>query len=462
MSPLVRAVFAAVLVAAVAVAGAFVISLRSAGSADATGIASVAREPVTGGQLANLAYRQVQHDYYKPVGSQSLVQGERAALLAALKGHVPGGAVLPLGSANDDATLGEGVQAEQLLALAQKKYANDLGVDGSRTLTEAALRGMLGSVNDPYTVYLSPRENRSLNESLDGGDFGGIGVYIFQLRDKRVILQPIEDMPAARAGMKIGEVVTKVDGTPIAGLQLDRVEQLIRGNVGTTVNVETYPFKSPKTKRSYAIVRQTILVPTVHFEMKDGYDYIRLSDFGTTSPAEVKKALEYGRAHDARGYILDLRDNGGGLVDAAVKISSYFIPSGTIVSTISRDGDRVDDDALGTSIPGLSPLVVLVNKYTASASEITSGALQDYHLATLVGTKTFGKGVVQSIYPMSDGGALKITTQRYVTPMGRDIQHRGIMPDIVVDQNADDPSLIGTKADKQLKAAEARLAQLAR
>jgi len=105
---------------------------------------------------------------------------------------------------------------------------------------------------------------------------------------------------------------------------------------------------------------------------------------------------------------------------------------------------------------------VLVNKYTASASEITSGALQDYHLATLIGTKTFGKGVVQSIYPMSDGGALKITTQRYVTPMGRDIQHRGIVPDIVVDQNADDPSLIGTKADKQLKAAEARLAQLAR
>ena len=237
---------------------------------------------------------------------------------------------------------------------------------------------------------------------------------------------------------------------------------MIRGSVGTTVSIETYPFNRPRPKRSYAIVRQTILVPTVHAEMKDGYEYIRLSDFGTTSADEVKKALVYGRAHDARGYILDLRDNGGGLVDAAVKISSYFIPTGTIISTISRDGDRVDDVTLGTSIAGLKPLVVLVNKYTASASEITSGALQDYHLATLIGTKTFGKGVVQSIYPMSDGGALKITTQRYVTPMGRDIQHRGIMPDIVVDQNADDPSLIGTKADKQLAAAEERLAQTPR
>jgi carboxyl-terminal processing protease len=461
MSPLLRAFLAAALVAIVAVAGAFVIGLRSAGSADAGGIASIARTAPSGDQLASLAFRQVQHVYYKPVEAQALVNGERAGILAALKGHVAG-ANLPAGSVAEDATLGDGTQAAQTLALAQRRYAAALGANGSRTLTEAALRGMLGSVNDPYTVYLSPRENRSLSESLDGGNFGGIGVYIFQLKDRRVVLQPIEDLPASHAGMKIGEVVTKVDGTPVAGLSLDRVEGLIRGNIGTTVRLETYPFKSPKTHRTYAIVRQQILVPTVHAEIKDGYEYIRLSDFGATSAAEVKKALLSGRAHNARGYILDLRNNGGGLVDAAVKISSYFIPSGTIVSTISRDGDRLDDDALGTSIPGLKPLVILVNKYTASASEITSGALQDYHLATLVGMKTFGKGVVQSIYPMPDGGALKITTQRYVTPMGRDIQHRGIVPDIVVVQNADDPSLIGTAADKQLKAAEARLAQLAR
>jgi carboxyl-terminal processing protease len=461
MSPIIRALFAALLVAVVAVAGAFFISLHSAGDAQATPLAALGQPAPSGDQLASLAFRQVEHVYYKPVGGQTLLNGERTALLAALKGHVAG-ATLPAGSVAEDATLGEGTEAAQTLEGAEHKYAAALGANGARTLTEAALRGLLGSVNDPYTVYLSPRENRSLNEQLDGGDFGGIGVYIFQLKDRRVMLQPIEDMPAAHAGMKPGEVVTAVDGTSISGLSIDRVEEMIRGTVGTTVRIATYPFKTPKTKRSYSIVRQTILVPTVHAEIKDGYDYIRLSDFGSTSADEMKKALLSGRAHNVRGYILDLRDNGGGLVDAAVKISSYFIPNGTIVSTISRDGDRTDADALGTSIEGLKPLVILVNKYTASASEITSGALQDYHLATLVGTKTFGKGVVQSIYGMPDGGALKITTQRYVTPMGRDIQHRGIVPDIIVNQNADDPSIIGTPADKQLKAAEARLAQAPR
>jgi carboxyl-terminal processing protease len=208
------------------------------------------------------------------------------------------------------------------------------------------------------------------------------------------------------------------------------------------------------------VTREVIHVPTVRAKMEDGYDYIRLSDFGTTSADEVRKALVDGRAHGAKGYILDLRNNGGGLLDAAVKISSYFIPHGTIVATIDRQGNRSEEDALGTAIGGLQPLVILVNKYTASASEITSGALQDYHLAKLIGTKTFGKGVVQSIYPMPDAGALKITTARYVTPLGRDIQHKGIMPDIVVDQ-AVDPALIDTPNDKQLAVAKATLKQLA-
>ena len=169
---------------------------------------------------------------------------------------------------------------------------------------------------------------------------------------------------------------------------------------------------------------------------------------------------EIDEKHSQR-LILDLRDNGGGLVDAAVKISSYFIPQGVIVSTIDRNGNKDSQEALGDAIGGLQPLVILVNKYTASASEITSGALQDYHLAKLVGTKTFGKGVVQSIYPMPDDGALKITTARYVTPLGRDIQHKGIMPDVVVDQNVD-PALIDTPADKQLAAAKAQLHNLLR
>jgi carboxyl-terminal processing protease len=219
----------------------------------------------------------------------------------------------------------------------------------------------------------------------------------------------------------------------------------------------TYPYKSPKIHRSYAIVRQVIHVPSVYAKIENGYEYIRLSTFGETSADEVKTALLNGRAHNAKGYILDLRYDGGGLLDAAVRISSYFIPQGTIVATIDRDGARSDQEALGTAIGGLKPLVVLVNKFTASASEITSGAIQDYGVGTIIGTKTFGKGVVQSIYPMPDQGALKITTAHYVTPLGRDINHLGIMPDVSINQEVD-PAIIDTPADKQLAAAKKRLA----
>jgi carboxyl-terminal processing protease len=231
---------------------------------------------------------------------------------------------------------------------------------------------------------------------------------------------------------------------------------MIRGEAGTVVRLRAHPYDALAQERSYAIVREIIHVPTVRAKIEDGIDDIRLSDFGTTSADEVRKALIDGRDHGARGYILDLRDNGGGLLDAAVEISSLFIPQGTIVSTIRRNGEPTREEALGDAIEGLHPLIVLVNKYTASASEITAGALQDYRLATLVGTRTFGKGVVQSIYPLPDEGALKITTARYLTPAGRDIQHHGIEPDVVVDQDPN-PALIGTSADKQLAVAKARL-----
>jgi carboxyl-terminal processing protease len=159
-----------------------------------------------------------------------------------------------------------------------------------------------------------------------------------------------------------------------------------------------------------------------------------------------------GKAHHVRGYILDLRNNGGGLLDAAVDISSLFVAQGPIVSTIDRAGDRDVRDASGQTI-GATPLVLLVNQYTASASEITAGAVQDNGVGTLVGEKTFGKGVVQSVYNLPDKGALKITTARYLTPKGRDIQHKGIVPDVVVNQRVDLP-IIDTPADKQLSAAK--------
>jgi carboxyl-terminal processing protease len=468
MTAKIRALLAALVLLVAVVAGALYAGYRSAKPAERSSL-DVATTGNVGDlfdansgsapQLIDLALHKLEAAYYKPVDPQAPIAGEKSALREYLRSKKIANVTFP--ETVTDGSADESAQLEDVLAYAQSHYAAKLGPKGSTDLTEVALRGIMDSVKDPYTVYLSPREIQGLNESLSGGNFGGIGVYIYQLRDGRVIVQPIDQMPAFKAGMKAGEIVDTVDGKSVRGLPLDIVEKLIRGEAGSSVAIATHPYDKPGKERSYKIVREIIHVPTVRAKMEDGYDYIRLSDFGQTSAAEVRKALVDGQAKGAKGYILDLRDNGGGFLDAAVDISSFFVPQGTIVATIDRDGNRTEQDANGKVIPGLKPLVILVNKYTASASEITSGALQDYHLATLIGTKTFGKGVVQSIFAMPDQGALKITTARYVTPLGRDIQHKGIVPDVVVPQDPD-PALIDTPADKQLAAAKARLHALNR
>jgi len=469
MSLPIRLVLTALLVVALAAGGAIFIGYR-------TGILagqSVLQVATTGDLrdlfaqhgdpdafMADLALRRLETSYYKAVAPNTPIDGEIEALHHLLTAKKLGNANLPGAPASGNPSQ-DGARAADVLAYAQDHYGADVGPNGRDDLTDAALRGIMSSVHDPYTVYLSPREIRGLNESLSGGNFGGIGVYIYQLKDGRILVQPIESLPAARSGMKPGEVVDSVDGKAVRNLPIDRVEEMIRGEAGTTVRLRAHSFYKHSAERTYSIVREIIHVPTVRAKMEGNIDYIRLSDFGTTSGDEVRKALLAGRAAGARGYILDLRDNGGGLLDAAVEISSLFVPQGTIVSTIRRDGQRTSEEALGDAIEGLHPLVILVNKYTASASEITSGALQDYHLATLIGTRTFGKGVVQSIFPLPDQAALKITTARYLTPAGRDIQHRGIDPDVVVPQDPN-PSIVDTPADKQLAAAKARLRQLIR
>jgi carboxyl-terminal processing protease len=481
VSSVVRWLFAAVVVLAAAFAGAYyvrathhaAVANASAGAgtaqSDTDEVASLDVGNILGPQMVDeqllgLAYRQVERVYYKSVDPQSLVDGEHSGLQTYLREafkakHVAITPQLPQPQDTNDSVQGMHVLDGQL-AYAQDHYARYLGKDGRDQLTEAALAGMLDSLHDPYTVYLAPDQIRSLNEQLNGGDFGGIGVFIYQLKDGQVLVQPIEGLPAARAGMHGDEVVQSVNGEAVHGLALDQVERMIRGPQGSVVTIITHPYKKI-AQHEYRITREIIHVPTVHAKMENGYEYIRLSDFGETSASEVRKALLDGRARGARGTILDLRDNGGGLLTAAVDISSLFVPSGPIVTEIDRYGNRDVQDATGSVIRGVEPLVVLVNGYTASASEITAGALQDYKLATLIGTKTFGKGVVQGIFSMPNGGALKITTQRYVTPKGRDIQHKGIAPDIVVPQSVD-LSYIDTPKDKQLAAAKAFLQHLTR
>jgi carboxyl-terminal processing protease len=406
------------------------------------------------GMLDN-AFRQVERTYYKPIDAATLLAGEHKELVGYLKAHnVPSPKITEKPATGDE---NEDIASINLaLSDAEQRYGKQTS---TVELTQAAIRGMLNSLGDPYTVYLAPTEINALEESLKGGDFGGIGVYIVQdPRTKEVLVDPIEGTPAYKAGVKAGDRILAVDGHSVTTLKLDDIEHLIRGEIGTVVQLEVRS-QASKANRTVAITRQKIYVPSVHAEIKNDLDYVRLADFGQTSYDEVRKAMLDGKAHGVKGYILDLRDNGGGLLDAAVQISSLFIPNGAIVSTIDRAGDKDTRTATHDSI-GAAPLVILVNKYTASASEITAGAVQDYKVGELIGTRTFGKGVVQSIYNTSDGGALKITTAKYVTPLGRDIQHKGIEPDMVVDQPVDIP--MDSPKDAQLAAAESYLRRVAR
>lgn len=375
--------------------------------------------------LIDQTYTRIEDVYYRPVDLQQLLDGSRAGLNAYLtyrKAPLRAPIMTSTGSRSGDATL---VRREVVALAAQDKALSQ------DDLSRAAISGMLRGLDDPYTVYLSAREISALNEELEGGDFGGIGVYIVQdHKTRETIVSPIPDNPAIAAGVKTGDIVLAVDGVSARNEPLDSIEHRIRGAVGTRV---VLLLENPKdhAKRSLTITRAEVHVPSAAAKDDRGIEYIRLADFGTTSYDEVRKALLDGKERNVKGYVLDLRANGGGLLDAAVQISSLFIPHGTIVATIDRDGDREARQALGVSV-GAAPLVVLVDKYTASAAEITAGAIQDYRVGTLLGTKTFGKGVVQSIYNLPDHSALKITTARYVTPLGRDINKKGITPDVTI------------------------------
>lgn len=399
-------------------------------------------------QMIAFAYERVEHAYYKPVADEMLVSGEAKALTDFLKQKKVASPSVPHSMATGDRSHDLSI-LESTLTSVQKRYASVASRD---LFTQVAVSGMLGGLGDPYTTYLSPQEISGLDEQLHGGDFAGIGVYIVQ--DKKsgaILVDPIEGNPAIKAGVRPGDTIIAVDGKSTLGLKIDAVEREIRGPAGTAVSLTMKRLKAT-TPVTVQVVRARIHVPSVKAKVEDGIEYVRLADFGSNSAQEVRDAFLDGKHHNVHGYILDLRYNGGGLLDAAVDISSLFIPQGTIVSTIDRAGNRDVRSATGDAI-GTIPLVILVNRYTASASEITAGAVQDYGVGTILGETTFGKGVVQSLYTLPDKGALKITTARYVTPKGRDIQHKGIVPDVIVTQRVDLP-ILDTPADKQLAAAK--------
>jgi len=376
------------------------------------------------------SYNDLTTEFYKKVEPQTILDSVHKELAATLTHeHLKG--TLPKLSASDSAinnTRAIDLQVEAASRLAGSHVS-------SKLLTYVAIDGMMNSVRDRYTVFLSPREYADLNGDLDGGNFGGTGIVIQADDSKYVIVSNVvPDGPADKAGVEQDDLITSIDGTSIKGWSIDRTSAHLRGKEGTKVTL-TLVRDGKLLPNTITITRATIHQMSAYERLLPGnIGYVALTVFGRSTADELAASLDRLRKKGARAFVLDLRDNGGGYLDAAVGVSSKFISEGPIVSVESRASSITTLEANDTAIPP-APLVVLVNGHTASASEITSGAIQDSGVGTIMGTKTFGKGVVQTIYPLGDGSAVKITTARYLTPHNRDINHLGITPDIVVAEN---------------------------
>jgi carboxyl-terminal processing protease len=316
----------------------------------------------------------------------------------------------------------------------------------------AAIAGMAKSVGDRYTQFFTPAEYKQFNEALDPERISGIGVIIGADPVSGVIRLSyvVPGTPADRAGLQAGDVLTSIDGKPAKGLPVDAASKLLRGESGTSVALLVS--RTGVADATYTIQRAEVQPPTVVFKMLPGtIGYVYVLAFGKATPSEFDTAISRLKDQGARALVLDLRNDGGGYVDSALLISSRFIANKALL-TVEERGNRATTIKAQNATSVAIPVSVLVNQYTASASEITAGALQDDGVGSLVGTKTFGKGVMQTLTPLPDGAAIKITTAHYLTPRRRDINLRGIEPDILIDENHD--ARFGeVDSDAQLRAA---------
>jgi carboxyl-terminal processing protease len=324
----------------------------------------------------------------------------------------------------------------KILELVRSNYVDK--PDDGKLLT-AAINGVLATL-DPHSSYMDAKSYRNM-QAATSGQFGGLGMQVNMEDGLLKVVSPIDDTPAAKAGVLAGDVITQVDGTPIKGLDLNQAVEKMRGAPGTQVRLEIVR-KDQAEPLDLTLTREIIKVSTVRQQAEgDDVGYIRLTQFTGHAADEIKQAVEILSAKippdRLKGYILDLRNNPGGLLDQAVRVAGAFLTSGEIVSVRGRDPGQVHrfNAAPGDLIDG-KPLIVLINGGSASASEIVAGALQDQKRATIIGSRTFGKASVQTIIPLGkDNGALRLTTARYFTPSGRSLQAQGIAPDIEVLQD---------------------------
>ena len=304
-------------------------------------------------------------------------------------------------------------------------------------LIEAAIDGMLSSL-DPHSSYLSPEDAADMRVQTRG-EFGGLGIEVTQEEGFVKVVSPIDDTPADEAGIEAGDFITHVDGDSVLGLSLDEAVGMMRGVVGSEI-VITVVREGEDEPFDVTIIRDTIKLTAVRTRVEGESVVLRVTTFNdqtySTLEAGIEKQIEAAGGIDlVNGFILDLRNNPGGLLTQAIRVSDAFLDKGEIVSTRGRDPENGDrHNATVGDLAQQKPLVVLINGGSASASEIVAGALQDHRRAIVVGTKSFGKGSVQTVMPMRGSGAMKLTTARYYTPSGRSIQALGISPDIIVEQ----------------------------
>ena len=319
--------------------------------------------------------------------------------------------------------------------IAESQFYGQRPTDQARTY--GAVRGMMESFQDPYSIFVEPPQTELQSQQLSG-KFGGIGASVRRENGGRIVLSPFPDRPAARAGVKEGDVLIKIDDTPIAPeTKFEEVTSLLRGEVGTKVNIAV---ERSGQQLAFDITRAEISVPSVTWRLLSqapDVGYVRLNIFAQTSKDELIKAVADLRQQGARKLIFDLRDNGGGLLDAAIGVAGQFV-DGKVVSEKRRDGGPRDFAAEANGAARDLPLVVLVNGGTASASEIVAGAIQDKGRGVLVGVNTYGKGSVQNVIPLSDGSSLHVTVAEWLTPDGRQIAGKGLQPDVSIDLSADD------------------------
>ena len=347
----------------------------------------------------------------------------------------------------------ESQKMELLNSLIDRFYIGDVD---ETDLSEGVYKGYIEGLGDPYSVYYDEEETKQMSESLSG-EFGGVGALMSQDRETGVItvLQVYDGSPAQEAGMRDGDTLYKVEGEEVTGEDLSDVVSKVKGEKGTQVTLTVLRADTGE-EEELTITRDTIEAQTVSCEMKEGnVGYIRITEFDTVTYEQYKEALEDLEDQGMERLIVDLRSNPGGNLDTVCDILDLMLPEGLIVYTEDKNGER-EEYTSDEENQFDKPLVVMMNGYSASASEIFAGAIQDYGLGQIVGTQSYGKGVVQSVFDLQDGTSVKLTIAEYFTPNGRSIDGEGIPPDVEVEYQYDENN---PDADNQLEKAMEVVAQ---